>query len=87
MRLPDRYRSPYRTEEARFDAAVEDAELRAAGVIEDDQPTEFSHDAYMREWDSRAFGEFTPEERCAIRAHLGLGPFVASLGKIRTRNN
>jgi hypothetical protein len=69
---PYRYRSPYRTEAERLDALVADSELRAAGVIEDDQPTEFSHDAFMRVYEERAFGEFKPEERWAIRSALGL---------------
>jgi hypothetical protein len=72
------YCSPYRTDEARFDAAIEDWTLRELGVIEDDQPTEYSHDVYMRDYVERAAGDFTPEERQAIRAHLGLGPFEVS---------
>jgi len=66
-----RYRSIYRTEAERLDAMVADFEQRAAGVIEDDQPTEYSHDAYMRAWDEQMFGEFTPEERYALRLLLG----------------
>lgn len=72
---PIRYRSPYRTEEERFSAHISDSELRAAGVIESDEPTEYSHDAYMRSYLARAEGEFTPDERQTIRALLGLGPF------------
>jgi hypothetical protein len=70
--VPVRYRSPYRTEAERLDASIADSELRAAGVIEDDEPTEYSHDAYMRAYDQRAFGEFTPEERFALRSFAGL---------------
>lgn len=70
-----RYRSIYRTDEARQDAMIEDFTLRSLGVIEDDEPTAYSHDAWMRRWDGQVFGDFTPEERAAVRAHLGLGPF------------
>jgi hypothetical protein len=52
---------------------IEDFTLRGLGVVEDDEPTEYSHDAWMRAWDKRTFGEFTPEERAAIRLHLGIG--------------
>jgi hypothetical protein len=71
---PIRYRSPYRTEDERFDAAIADTELRAAGVIEPDESTEFSHDAYMRSYMERAFGEFTADERWALRSFAGLLP-------------
>jgi hypothetical protein len=70
-----RYRSVYRTDAARLDAMVEDYTLREIGVIEDDEPSEYSHDRWMVAWDKRAFGDFLPEERAAIRAHLGIGPF------------
>lgn len=66
----------YRTSDAEFDAAVEDCELRAAGVIEDDEPSEYSHFAYMRQFEHEATGDFTPAERMKIRAQLGLGPFA-----------
>lgn len=59
-------------EEARLDAVIADAELRAAGVIEPDEPTPVSH----ARWRARARAEFTPQERELIRATLGLGPFA-----------
>jgi hypothetical protein len=65
----------YRTDDARFDAACEDANLRELGVIEDDQPTEYSHYAYMERFEREATGDFTPAERIEIRTALGLGPF------------
>lgn len=68
----------YRTDDLRFDAAMEDAVLRDAGVIEDDEPTEYSHYAYMEHFERQATGDFTPAERMEIRASLGLGPFGAS---------
>ena len=67
--------SLYRTEAERFDAMIADSEMRAAGVIEDDEPTEYSHDAWMRSYYERMRGEFTPAEREQIRAALGLGLF------------
>lgn len=68
---------PYRTDEARLDALVADSELRAAGVVEADEPTEYSHAAWMRNYYKAARGDFTPVEREQIRMHLGLDPFVA----------
>lgn len=65
----------YRTDNDEFDAAAEDYTLRAAGVIEDDEPSEYSHFVYMRQFERDATGDFTPAERMTIRAHLGLGPF------------
>jgi hypothetical protein len=65
----------YRTDEARFDAAIEDWTLREAGVIEPDQPTEYSDYVWRKQWNERNFGEFTAEERGAIRMALGLGTF------------
>ena len=65
----------YRTDDARLDALVEDTVLREAGVIEDDEPTEYSHYAYMENFEREATGDFTPSERMRIRAHIGLGPF------------
>lgn len=66
----------YRNEEARWDAFIEDWTLRELGVIEPDQPTEYSHYAWMQQYEKAARGDFTPEEREKIRAHLGLGPFA-----------
>lgn len=63
----------YRTDDERFDAAVEDHTLREAGVIEDDQPTDYSHYAWMADYEKRMTGEFTPDERYQIRLALGLG--------------
>lgn len=79
MRRPDApaatgYRSLYRTENERFDAMVADTELRSAGIVEDDEPTEYSHDAWMRSYYERMRG-FTPAEREQIRVALGLGTF------------
>jgi hypothetical protein len=61
--------------DAELDAAIADHELRAAGVIEDDEPSAYSHHAYMQRFRRAAGGDFTPQERMEIRAHLGLGPF------------
>jgi hypothetical protein len=68
----------YPNEEAVFDAAVSDCELRAAGVIEDDEPSAYSHYAWMYRFEERARGDFTPGEREQIRAHLGIAPFDAA---------
>lgn len=68
----------YKNEEARFDAYIEDTVLRAAGVVEDDEPTEYSHFAYMQRFEREATGEFTAEERHAIRLAIGLGPYCAT---------
>ncbi len=65
----------YRTDDDRFDAHIEDVELREAGVIEDDEPTEYSHYVYMERFEREATGDFTSDERLAIRTQLGLGPF------------
>ncbi len=59
-----------------MDARIADDELRTAGVIEPDEPTEYSHDAYMRGLQTAATQEFTATERAVIRAHLGLEPFA-----------
>jgi hypothetical protein len=74
--LSDPYRSPYRDEEARFDAMVEDWTLREVGVIEDDEPTAYSHHVHMQAFHERATGDFTREERATVRAQLGLGPWA-----------
>lgn len=58
----------YRTEDARLDAAIEDMLLRDLGVIEDDQPTEYSHHVHQE----AVRAEFTPAERVSIRVALGL---------------
>lgn len=71
----------YRTDDARFDAAYEDATLREWGVIEDDEPTEYSHYVYMERFEREATGDFTPAERMKIRASLGLGPFGSEGGE------
>ena len=67
----------YRNENARMDAAAEDYTLRAAGVIEDDEPTEYSHYAHMVKFEREATGEFSKEERMQIRSSLGMTPFGA----------
>lgn len=68
----------YKNEEARFDAMIQDTVLRSAGVIEDDEPSEYSHFAYMQQFEREVTGDFTPEERHAIRVHLGLGPYATT---------
>jgi hypothetical protein len=65
----------YASHDAMFDAAAEDWTLREHGVIEDDQPTDYSHRVWMAQWETQMYGAFTPEERGEIRAALGLGPF------------
>lgn len=65
-----------RRDDARFDAAIHDRILRDTGVVEEDEPTEYSHWAYMQSFHERAEGEFTRSERREIRVRLGLGPFV-----------
>lgn len=65
----------YRNDDARLDALIEDMVLREAGVIEGDQPTEYSHYVAMAQFEQEATGEFTPSERMEIRAALGLDPF------------
>lgn len=67
----------YASDEARFDAAAEDWTLREHGVIEDEEPTDYSHRVWMARWESQMYGEFSPRERGAIRTALGLGPFDA----------
>lgn len=74
----------YRTDDLRFDAAAHDEVLRSTGVIEDDEPTEYSHYVYMAWFEREAAGEFTPAERLAIRAHLALGPFAVQEGQGET---
>lgn len=64
-----------RADDARLDAIIHDSVLRAAGVIEPDEPTAVSHALWLDRWRERSEGEFAAEERRAIRAHLGLGPF------------
>ena len=66
----------YRSEDARFDAMVEDWTLRETGVVEPDEPTAYSHWAWTQQYEKAAQGEFSPAEREAIRARLGLGPFA-----------
>lgn len=65
----------YRDRDARLDAMIADFELRAAGVIEDDEPSEYSHYAYMHRLEREATAEFTPAERAEIRTRFGLAPF------------
>lgn len=65
----------YRTDDDRLDALIEDTVLRELGVIEDDEPTEYSHYAYMERLERDATGDFTPAERMAIRLALGMSPF------------
>ena len=62
-------------DDARFDAHIHDAILRDTGVVEDDEPTAYSHWAWTEAYLKSARGEFTWQEREQIRAHLGLGPF------------
>ncbi len=50
------------------DARIADAELRAAGVIDHDQPTEVSA-MLANEW---LYAPFTAYERALIRIDLGL---------------
>lgn len=62
----------YRTDEARWDASIEDWTLREAGVIEPDQPTVYSDYVWRKAYNERLFGEFSPRERAAIRQAVGL---------------
>ena len=67
----------YRNEDARLDALIEDWTLREVGLLEPDQPTEYSDYILRKAFNEQAFGDFTPQERAAIRATVGLGPFAA----------
>ena len=71
----------YRTADDRLDAMIEDMVLRELGVIEPDQPTEYSHFASMEDYEHRASGEFTADERREIRQRLGVGPFSLGSGR------
>ena len=57
--------------DARLDAEISEASLRAAGVIEDEEPTPLSHARHVE----RLEAEFTPRERRLIRYAL-LGGLV-----------
>ena len=71
----------YRTDDLRLDALVEDWILRETGLIEPDQPTQYSDYVWRKAFNEQAFGDFTPQERCAIRAAVGLGPFAPLLAE------
>ena len=67
----------YHTEDARLDALIEDWTLRETGMLEPEQPTEYSDYVWRKRFNKQAFGDFTPQERASIRIALGLGPFAA----------
>lgn len=66
----------YRTDDDRLDAMIQDTVLRGAGIVEDDEPSEYSHYAHMERLEREATGDFTGAERMEIRAALGIGPFA-----------
>lgn len=61
-----------RRDDARFDAMIHESILRGTGVLEPDEPTEYSHAVYMENWRKRLYGDFTAAERGEIRRRLGL---------------
>lgn len=64
--------------DARLDALIQEDIQRSTGVLEPDQPTEYSHMVAMEKYRHESSGEFTARERHDIRLALGLGPFAPS---------